>query len=97
MKRVPSIKLKIIGIRLLSGKYNINELIIDAIKIGNPVTSQWQSTFAKTNTKEGSFEMKNSSNVPSLKSSLKIVSIASKEDKSAAIQMTPGAKDRKNS
>ena len=41
--------------------------------------------------------MKNSSNVPSLKSSLKIVSIASKEDKSAAIQMTPGAKDRKNS
>ena len=41
--------------------------------------------------------MKNSSNVPSLKSSLKIVSIASKEDKSAAIQMTQGANDRKNS
>ena len=40
--------------------------------------------------------MKNSSRVPSLKSSLNIVSIANKEDNSAAIHITPGAKDLKN-
>ena len=79
------------------GKYNIKELIIEANKIGNPVTNQWQSTFAKTKTKEGSFEMKNSSKVPSLKSSLNIVSIANREDSRAAIQITPGANDLKKS
>ena len=41
--------------------------------------------------------MKNSSRVPSLKSSLNIVSIANKEDNSAAIHITPGAKDLKKS
>ena len=40
IKKVPRIKLQIIGKRLLIGKYSINELIIEAIKIGNPVTSQ---------------------------------------------------------
>ena len=37
--------------------------------------------------------MKNSSIVPSLKSSLKIVSTAKREANKAAIQITPGAKE----
>lgn len=41
--------------------------------------------------------MKNSSKVPSLKSSLNIVSIANREDNRAAIQITPGANDLKKS
>ena len=41
--------------------------------------------------------MKNSSKVPSLKSSLNIVSIANREDSRAAIQITPGANDLKKS
>ena len=44
---------------------------------------------------EGSREIKKSSRVPSLKSSLKIVSTASREASNAAIQMTPGAKELK--
>tara|TARA_B110000008_G_scaffold239396_1_gene246110 strand:+ start:44 stop:256 length:213 start_codon:yes stop_codon:yes gene_type:complete len=43
--------------------------------------------------KEGSSEIKKSSNVPSLKSSLNIVSTASKDASRAAIQITPGAKE----
>ena len=40
IKKVPKIRLKIIGKKLLNGKNNIKKLIIEAIKIGNPVTSQ---------------------------------------------------------
>ena len=43
--------------------------------------------------KDGSKEIKNSSKVPSLKSSLNIVSTANNEARSAAIQITPGAKE----
>ena len=43
--------------------------------------------------KVGSREIKKLSKVPSLKSSLKIVSTASNEAKRAAIQITPGARE----
>jgi hypothetical protein len=47
----------------------------------------------KTNINDGSNDTKKSSKVPSLKSSLKIVSIARRDASKAAIQITPGAKE----
>ncbi len=52
-------------------------------------------TFAKTNMNDGSREMKKLSKVPSLKSSLNIVSTARSDASRAAIQITPGAKELK--
>ena len=55
--------------------------------------SQCIKTLTKTSKKVGSREIKKLSKVPSLKSSLKIVSTASNEAKRAAIQITPGARE----
>ena len=57
--------------------------------------SQCIRTFAKTNMNDGSREMKKLSKVPSLKSSLNIVSTARSDASRAAIQITPGAKELK--
>ena len=93
MKDVPKIRLNNIGIKLSKGRYKTIAAIKDAKRIGRPVISQWIKTLANTNINEGSKEMKNSSRVPSLKSSLKIVSTARREANKAAIQITPGAKE----
>ena len=93
IKEVPKIRLRRIGRKLSNGKYRTMAAIIDAAMIGKPVISQWIKTLANTKTKDGSKDMKKSSKVPSLKSSLKIDSTANKEAKSVAIQMTPGAKE----
>ena len=93
MKEVPNIRLKSIGKKLCIGRYRIIAAMEEAIRIGNPVISQWITTLANTKINEGSKETKKSSKVPSLKSSLKIVSTANNEAKSAAIQITPGAKE----
>ena len=69
--------------------------IQEAISIGKPVMSQCISTFAKTRMNDGSRETKKSSRVPSLKSSLNIVSTARSDASKAAIQITPGAKELK--
>ena len=93
MKDVPKIRLNSIGIKLSKGRYKTIAAIKDAKRMGRPVISQWIKTLANTNINEGSKEMKNSSRVPSLKSSLKIVSTAKREANKAAIQITPGAKE----
>ena len=93
MKDVPKIRLNNIGIKLSKGRYKTIAAIKDAKRMGRPVISQWIKTLANTNINEGSKEMKNSSRVPSLKSSLKIVSTAKREANKAATQITPGAKE----
>ena len=93
IKNVPSIKLKIIADTLSKGKYKTKAAIQEARSKGNPVISQCIKTLTKTNMKVGSREIKKLSKVPSLKSSLKIVSTASNEAKRAAIQITPGARE----
>ena len=93
MKEVPSMRLKSIGIKLCRGIYKTMAAIEEAISIGKPVINQCITTLVNTKMKDGSKEIKKLSKVPSLKSSLNMASTASKEARSAAIQITPGARE----
>ena len=93
IKNVPNIRLNNIGPILSKGRYKTTAAMKEANRIGNPVMNQWIRTLANTNMKDGSKEIKNSSKVPSLKSSLNIVSTASNEASNAAIQIAPGANE----
>ena len=86
----PNNKLDKRGKRIPSGRYRKIAPINEAIRIGAPVTNQEAKTFAKIRIKRGSPLITIWSKVPSLKSSLKMLSIASRDAKRTAIHNTPG-------